>query len=380
LPEPTGLDDLGVFAEIVGDARVWCFGEATHGAHEYLALRNRLFAFAVKHLGFTAIAAETNMSDARAVDAYVSGREPMSRRVAQSVFSANEHFRWTEEPFEENLELIRWIRGHNDEAQEKVRFFGIDAGWSAAAPPEWDASVLVSSALEYLFTADEVIAGRLDAAFAPFQSRFNSDDQWSLTQGERLALSEALAELLRSLGGVGGDGVDAWREAFRDARVASVLDPVTVEGRGPKPVDEDEFRGERDASMAENVMTLLHTGNDRERIFVFASDGHVSRRRWPLSDPAWPYPAMGELLASQLAGDMVVTVSAHRGGSALGVGAVEREVAPELPLGSIDAADLPAVVDLRAGGETPWDWARGYCEALIVLDQVSPVRPVSEVL
>lgn len=381
----SGFGDLAVLADIVGDAKVWCFGEATHGAHEYLALRNRLFAFAVERMGFTAIAVETNMSDARAVDGFVTGRRPLSRKVAQSVFSANEHFGWSDEPFQENLALIRWMRDHNEGLDEQVRFCGIDAGWSLGAPPEWDASVLFRSAIGYLAGLDGASGGRLDPTVGRLLPRFNSNDHWTLEPEEKRVLSAALVELLAAVQAARppeaeAAGHRAWREAVRDAAVACVLDPVEVERRGPRPVDEDEFRGERDASMAENVMTLLRTGGDDERIFTFASNGHVSRKRWPLADPAWPYPAMGELLAPRLVEDMVVMASAHRGGSALGVGTVVREVAPEFPSGQIDAIDVPSVVDLRGEGGTPWGWASGYCDALVVLDDVSPVRPVTEVL
>jgi erythromycin esterase len=343
----------------------------------------------VKHLGFTAIAVETNMSDARAVDAYVSGREPMSRRVAQSVFSANEHFRWTEEPFEENLELIRWIRGHNDEAQEKVRFFGIDAGWSMAAPPEWDASVQVLQALGHLSAVAGGGAARLQAALEPFVPRFNSVDQWSFLPDERRALSELLGDLLAAVAQRRDGSLserDEWEGAYRAARVARVLDPVAVERRGPRPSDEDEFRGERDASMAENVECILTLAGHR-KVFVFASDGHVSRARWPSSDPAWPYPAMGELLAPRLGDEMAVICSAHRGGASQGVDGIVEDAGPTLsPV--LDERmspqeDLPGVIDLRVepwGSDPSWDRLRRCCDALLVLDQVSPVRPLNEEL
>ncbi len=50
--------DLLPLESVMGTAHVVALGEPTHGAHEPLALRNRLFRFLVERMGFTAIALE----------------------------------------------------------------------------------------------------------------------------------------------------------------------------------------------------------------------------------------------------------------------------------------------------------------------------------
>src|SRR6185437_15855926 len=59
--EAGGEDDgLAPLCDSVGRAPVVALGEPGHGAHEPLALRNRLYSYLVEHCGFTAIALETS--------------------------------------------------------------------------------------------------------------------------------------------------------------------------------------------------------------------------------------------------------------------------------------------------------------------------------
>ena len=60
------LADLRAFAPVVGSSRVVALGESTHGAHEPLAFRNRLFRYLVEQHEFTAIALETGLPESRA--------------------------------------------------------------------------------------------------------------------------------------------------------------------------------------------------------------------------------------------------------------------------------------------------------------------------
>jgi erythromycin esterase len=64
----SGMDDLGPLRTIVNQARVVALGESGHGIHEFLAFRNRLLAFLVKEMDFTAIAVETGFSESLLAD------------------------------------------------------------------------------------------------------------------------------------------------------------------------------------------------------------------------------------------------------------------------------------------------------------------------
>src|SRR5690606_11694254 len=66
-----GAEAANRLGALVGEARVVAIGEPAHGAHEPLALRNRVFRQLVEQQGFTVIALETGLTESRALDAYV---------------------------------------------------------------------------------------------------------------------------------------------------------------------------------------------------------------------------------------------------------------------------------------------------------------------
>ena len=63
--ESSGDADMQPLRNIIGDAHVVAFGEPIHGAHEPLAMRNRLIRYGVTRLGFTAVALETCLSSSK---------------------------------------------------------------------------------------------------------------------------------------------------------------------------------------------------------------------------------------------------------------------------------------------------------------------------
>jgi erythromycin esterase-like protein len=71
--------DLLPLESAIGTSHVVAFGEPTHGAHEPLALRNRLFRFLVERMGFTAIALESGFTES------MNARSFLERGVANSL-------------------------------------------------------------------------------------------------------------------------------------------------------------------------------------------------------------------------------------------------------------------------------------------------------
>ncbi|MFD0345734.1 erythromycin esterase family protein [Kitasatospora aburaviensis] len=70
--EPGGRTaDLRALGSMIGDAEVVGLGEATHGSHEFFAMKHRLFRYLVEEKGFTAFALETSWSSGLQIDEYV---------------------------------------------------------------------------------------------------------------------------------------------------------------------------------------------------------------------------------------------------------------------------------------------------------------------
>ena len=127
--------DLQDVRPLLESARVVALGEPMHGAHEPLALRNRLFEFLVEELDFTAIAVETGFTEAWAVNDYVHGLGG-DASVTQHVFS------WASHPRVEHQQLIDWMRDYNSRPSttRQIRFYGLDLSGGRQGSRTWISS------------------------------------------------------------------------------------------------------------------------------------------------------------------------------------------------------------------------------------------------
>ena len=105
--EPGGdAADLAPFTRLVGDARLVALGEATHGTHEFFAMKHRLVAFLVRELGFTGFAIEANGPEAERIDDYVQ----TGQGDPASLLAGLHYWTWNTR---EVLDLIGWMREYN---------------------------------------------------------------------------------------------------------------------------------------------------------------------------------------------------------------------------------------------------------------------------
>ena len=348
------LDDLQPFAAIVGSARVVAFGEQTHGAHEPLAFRNRLFRYLVEELGFTAIAVETGFPESGAIADLVVGDSgaPAPGEAARIV---SRGFTWGFGNFAENVELVRWMRAYNDDPRHrrKIHFYGIDLslGGPQGSTP---LPAAIDAALRYLERVDTGAALRLRARFAPVMRHLPGDPAVAITAAEHDTLTAAIDALVERLERGRASYVAATSErdhawAMRNAVVARQGDRVH-RVQTPAPPGGGIAGGAwrmlsaRDSAMAENVRWALEREGPRGRVLVFAHDVHVKNA--PTVGGPWrldrPPTAMGQHLRAAL-GDRLVIVG--------GIGGT-RPPAPSGNEPSIDAtfarARLPRfVLDLR---------------------------------
>ncbi|HKG96003.1 MAG TPA: erythromycin esterase family protein, partial [Gemmatimonadaceae bacterium] len=175
--EPGGdaAADLRPLASVIGAARVVALGEPTHGAHEPLAFRNRLFRYLVQELGFTAIALESGLTESRRIADFVAGGSgaPPADDAARVTL---ESMTWGFGNFAENAELVRWVRAYNADPahRRKVRLYGIDlslGGPHGSTPTP----APIEAALAYLARVDAAAGRRVRARLAPYLSRLPGD-------------------------------------------------------------------------------------------------------------------------------------------------------------------------------------------------------------
>jgi erythromycin esterase len=321
--------DLRALLAMIGTARVVAIGEPTHGAHEPLAFRNRLFRFLVEHAGVTAIAIESGLSESRRVHDFVlegkegSGAPDAARQVVK------EGLTWGFGAYAENVELVRWMRDYNANPahSRKLGFYGIDL--SAGADGDFGrARIAVDDALGYLARADSVSARRIQERLGPYLERFSSARYPTLTRKGRDTVSAGIADLAAVLARgrrafIAATSVEDYEWALRNAVVARQLDAFFRVTPPPMPdgsLSPDLYRGLdiRDSAMAANVRWVLEREGPGSRIVVFAHNGHVMNAA--AEGPLWKvFPrtttAMGRHLRKALGDDLFIigTSSAHNG-------------------------------------------------------------------
>lgn len=332
--------DLSPLKGMIGSAKVVALGESSHGVHEFLEFRNRLFQYLVEEMGFTAIAFETALPESRSIYDYVAE----GRGTAEDVIRENRS--WSPELVEENLALVRWMRERNAGAssRRKVHFYGIDLSytgpWGAVPTP-----VPAQKALAYLLKVDPTAAAALRGELEPLLTRLTEGRPWPVfSQAESDALSRGIDDLIsilerERLAYISATGQRDYDWAHRCAIVARQGDRAfrlaPRVSPGPKiPASAWQMVSSRDAALAENVQWVLEQEGTEGRILVFAHNAHVKNA--PTEGGIWNYDqppnAMGQYLKSVLGKDLVI------------FGTSSAKNAPGFPQGTLDPDGLDAAL------------------------------------
>ena len=119
--------DLDPLLERIGEARVVCIGEASHGTHEYYAWRATLTRRLIEEKGFDLVGVEGDWPDCYRISCSVTGGSsaPEDPRQALESFERWPTWMWANE---EVLDFTRWLRRHNmaRPADQRVGFYGLD--------------------------------------------------------------------------------------------------------------------------------------------------------------------------------------------------------------------------------------------------------------
>lgn len=165
--------DLATIRAVTGRARVVAFGEPFHGGHEPLAFRNRLIRLAVTHLGFAAVALETDLTTSKRLYDHVIDRSTEGDAVLRELFS----YGFGSLP--ENIELIQWLRAYKaaQPSARKVHLYRAD---------------LAGQFLPYAYRSVEAVLNVLDDSNSELRPQYQevltglrSDMYPALTVGEQ---------------------------------------------------------------------------------------------------------------------------------------------------------------------------------------------------
>ncbi|AUY53816.1 erythromycin esterase family protein [Streptomyces sp. CB01881] len=261
--EPGGnTADLRALSVMIGDAKVVGLGEATHGSHEFFAMKERVFRHLVEEKGFTTFALELSWSAGLQIDDYVqNGTGGDARGVARQTLADSP---WDREEF---VSLIEWMRDHNRHHPDRpVHFMGDDIG----APSLNDA--FFARVTGYVQKNHPEALPRLNDLYTGLRPIDNVFAYLGKPLAERQQLAAKAQQALELVSGKKGSGGDAFDWVEQNARsIAQTARFLTIDPNDPASLPDFELF--RDEVMAQNVAWWRqHTG---DKILVSAQNNHV---------------------------------------------------------------------------------------------------------
>jgi protein-L-isoaspartate(D-aspartate) O-methyltransferase len=116
--------DLDGLIDRIGDARVVCIGEASHGTSEFYRMRARITRDLIEKRGFRIVAAEADWPDAAMVDRYARGH--LAEPGADRPFTRFPAWMWGNTDV---VDFVQWLRAHNESLvsdADRTGFYGLD--------------------------------------------------------------------------------------------------------------------------------------------------------------------------------------------------------------------------------------------------------------
>jgi len=262
------FDDLAPFGALIGEARVVCLGESRHDLHEQFLLKHRLTRYLVEEHGFTLFLLEESFVTSEKVNAYLlEGKGDPQEILGES---AN----WFAWETEEMVDLLTWMRGHNETAPEgeKVRFYGLDITDPLAG---------IEAVLRYLGRYDRPYRKAIGGWFLGLDlfSRLSWQETMSrysaLSDEQRAELNENYTALVNRLESKGPEYVadsseEEYERALRFAIVARESQRLYTSG------SRTEGGVIRDRAMADNALWVLDR-TPGERALLWAHNAHVAK-------------------------------------------------------------------------------------------------------
>jgi len=117
--------DYDPLLQMVGDRPFVLLGEASHGTHEFYAMRARITRRLIEETGFDAVAVEADWPDAWRLNRYVQGTGDADIDAAFGDFQRFPTWMWRNQDVRA---FIDWLHGYNRDvpAASQVGFHGID--------------------------------------------------------------------------------------------------------------------------------------------------------------------------------------------------------------------------------------------------------------
>jgi erythromycin esterase-like protein len=187
--EPS-IDGLGHLVDAIADSSLVLIGEASHGTHEFYAIRAELTKALVVRRGFNLIAVEADWPDAYRLNRWVRHlADEADAEHALGDFTRFPRWMWRNRDV---VNFVQWLRAHNADvpAVSRTGFYGLDL---------YSMHASIAAVLDYLRKVDPAAAERARYRYACFE-HFGEDTQgygYAATIGlTRSCEDDVVAELM----------------------------------------------------------------------------------------------------------------------------------------------------------------------------------------
>ena len=272
--------DVDAMIDAIGPARIVLIGEASHGTHEFYAMRAAITRRLIETRGFRAVTIEGDWPDARRVDRYVRGvngdRDP---DTALSGFRRFPQWMWRNTVMRD---FVRWLRRWNDVHEPDVRcgLYGLDL---------YSLHASIDAVLRYLERVDPKAARRARERYSCFESVHGNDPQMYGMAVARQLIDPCEDEVVRQLielrhcadeyaASGGAFGEDDFFSAEQNARLVANAEQYyrsMFHGR----VSSWNLRDTHMVETLDAVAQFLERGGDKARLVVWAHNSHLGDAR-----------------------------------------------------------------------------------------------------
>ena len=272
--------DIATIVNQIGDARIVLLGEASHGTHEFYALRAAITRRLIETRGFRAVTIEGDWPDSRRVDRYVRAQsDEEDASAALAGFRRFPQWMWRNTVVRD---FVSWLRARNVKLppREHCGFYGLDL---------YSLHASIDAVLRYLERVDPAAAERARERYSCFEAVGHDDPQaygYVASRGiaetceddvvRQLAELRHCADDYRALDGdVAADDFFSAEQNARLVKNAERYYRAMFRGR----VSSWNLRDTHMVETLDAVIARLEREGERARVVVWAHNSHLGDAR-----------------------------------------------------------------------------------------------------
>ncbi len=272
--------DARPIVELVGDASVVMLGEATHGTHEFYALRAQVSRELIETKGFDAVLIEGEWPAAARANRFAQGDgADADAAAALAGFEVFPRWMWRNAVMRD---WLAWLRSHNASLRggaPKAGVYGLDMQNLRAS---------MDAVVDYLRGHDPAAAARARERYACFGPHADKPERYGRAGAFGLAprCEEPVAEQLDDVekrepeaGKASGPTRDAWFDAVRNARAVQAAEAY-YRAAGNTRASAWNVREAHMAETLDAVRAWIEASRGRPaKVIVWAHNSHVGDAR-----------------------------------------------------------------------------------------------------